>query len=114
MTANQIVPITDVRKYASKYLKDPKQTFFVVVNNRPKTIIQPVEDFEKMQKELIEQKKIITELKEKLRLKQEANYVKNLHNYVNSDKYESYGPFNSADEMFEDNDSKTNKIIKNA
>ena len=95
LISEQIISITDVRKNASKYLKTPTWVKYIVVNNKPTTIIQPIKDYEKNIEEIIR-------LREKIRAQQESDYVKELHDYVNSDEYESYWPFNSINEMFKD------------
>ena len=42
MILDQLVSITDIRKNASKYLNQSDETFFVIVNNKPKKVIQPL------------------------------------------------------------------------
>lgn len=95
--SDQIISITDVRKNASKYLKTPTKVRYVVVNNKPTTVIQSVKDYEQTIEE-------IRELREKIRAQQEADYVKELHDYVNSDEYknEEAVVFNNAEEFIED------------
>ena len=93
--SNQIKSITEIRKNASTYLKSRNEPIFVVVNNKPTTVIQSVEDYEKNIEEILE-------LKEKIRAQQEADYVEELHKMTKDPKNKSYWPFNSVEEMFKE------------
>lgn len=91
--SNQIKSITEIRKNASRYLKSRNEPIFVVVNNKPTTVIQSVQDYEKNIEEILE-------LKEKIRAQQEADYVEELHKMTQDPENTSYWPY-TVDEFIQ-------------